>query len=670
MAVLISVTEGDVTQIVLADVGVQGATGPSSPASGTPFTPYGNIAATNVQTAIQELDDEKFGKAGGTVTGNLEIGTGGTLSFEGATADGFETTLAVVDPTADRTLTLPNVTGTFVTTGDTGTVTSTMLLDGTILNADVNASAAIAGTKISPDFGSQTIVTTGVYSAAGGSAAAPSIAFTGDLDTGIYSPGANQVAISTNGTGRLFVDANGNVGLNTTPGFVLDALRSNAGTIGRFRANGTDANVSVRNNAREGIIGSDTTQSYLLNTDAYPWTFWTNNTERMRLDSSGRLGLGTTSPTQQLHVKTDQAAYTWARIDNQSSSASAYSGLQLGAFGNSWGLAVGSSAANSNSLTFVTDAGGTNSEKARIDSSGKLLIGTSSARSNFYNSSNSARFQIEGSGSNDNYALSIVSNFAGSTNGAQVILAKSGGSNVGDTTLVSNGNTIGAISFQGADGTEFVPAASITGEVDGTPGANDMPGSLVFSTTADGAASPTERMRINNAGQILVNSTSGLSGAPFINVVFSAATNSAFCSNDTSSSSGAQHFRFFSGGTQVGYISTTTTATAYVTSSDYRLKENVVQIPNGITRLQQLKPSRFNFITDPDKTVDGFLAHEVQAIVPEAVTGVKDAVDDDGNPIYQGIDQSKLVPLLTAALQEAIAEIASLKDRVAALEAA
>ena len=91
MAVLISVTEGDVTQIVLADVGVQGATGPSSPASGTPFTPYGNIAATNVQTAIQELDDEKFGKAGGTVTGNLEIGTGGTLSFEGATADGFTT---------------------------------------------------------------------------------------------------------------------------------------------------------------------------------------------------------------------------------------------------------------------------------------------------------------------------------------------------------------------------------------------------------------------------------------------------------------------------------------------------------------------------------------------------------------------------------------------------
>ncbi len=83
------------------------------------------------------------------------------IVFEGATADDFETTLTVVDPTADNTITLPDVTGTVVTTGDTGTVTSTMILDGTILDADVNASAAIAGTKISPDFGSQTVVTTG-----------------------------------------------------------------------------------------------------------------------------------------------------------------------------------------------------------------------------------------------------------------------------------------------------------------------------------------------------------------------------------------------------------------------------------------------------------------------------------------------------------------------------
>jgi len=112
------------------------------------FTPFGSLASSNVQAAIEELDTEKLPLAGGTVTGNLEIGTAGSLSFEGSTANTFETTLAVVDPTADRTITLPNISGTVITTGDTGTVTSTMLLDGTIVDADVNASAAIAYSKL------------------------------------------------------------------------------------------------------------------------------------------------------------------------------------------------------------------------------------------------------------------------------------------------------------------------------------------------------------------------------------------------------------------------------------------------------------------------------------------------------------------------------------------
>jgi hypothetical protein len=117
-------------------------------ASQVAFTPEGTIGATNVQAAIEEVNNEKLGLAGGTVTGNLEIGAAGSLSFEGATANTFETTLAVVDPTADRTITLPDTTGTVVTTGDTGSVTSTMLLNGTIVDADVNASAAIAYSKL------------------------------------------------------------------------------------------------------------------------------------------------------------------------------------------------------------------------------------------------------------------------------------------------------------------------------------------------------------------------------------------------------------------------------------------------------------------------------------------------------------------------------------------
>lgn len=128
--------------------------------------------------------------------------------------------------------------------------------------------------------------------------------------------------------------------------------------------------------------------------------------------------------------------------------------------------------------------------------------------------------------------------------------------------------------------------------------------------------------------------------------------------------------KFFRSGVEVGSISVTGSATAYNESSDYRLKENIVDMTDGITRVKQLQPRRFNFIVNPDTTVDGFIAHEAQAVVPEAVTGTHDEVDENGDPVMQGIDKSKIVPLLTAALQEAIAKIETLETKVAALEAA
>lgn len=121
--------------------------------------------------------------------------------------------------------------------------------------------------------------------------------------------------------------------------------------------------------------------------------------------------------------------------------------------------------------------------------------------------------------------------------------------------------------------------------------------------------------------------------------------------------------------TPVGTISVTSTGTAYNTGSDYRLKENVVALTGAKARLNNLDVKRFNFIGVPSITVDGFLAHEAATVVPEAVTGTKDEVNAAGVPVYQGIDQAKLVPLLTAALQEAFAEIDALTTRVAALEA-
>lgn len=125
------------------------------------------------------------------------------------------------------------------------------------------------------------------------------------------------------------------------------------------------------------------------------------------------------------------------------------------------------------------------------------------------------------------------------------------------------------------------------------------------------------------------------------------------------------YIRFLHNNSVIGEIAQNgTAAVSYIETSDYRLKENITELSNGILRLQNLKPVRFNFITDPDKEVDGFLAHEVFNVVPEAITGKKDAVDRFGNIIPQGIDKSKLVPLLTAALLEAIDKIEVLENTV------
>lgn len=122
-------------------------------------------------------------------------------------------------------------------------------------------------------------------------------------------------------------------------------------------------------------------------------------------------------------------------------------------------------------------------------------------------------------------------------------------------------------------------------------------------------------------------------------------------------------------GTFISSINTNGSTISYNTGSDYRLKENVVALTGAKDRVNQLNTYRFNFIKNPGQVVDGFLAHEAQVVVPEAVTGDKDGAFDDGSPKYQLIDQSKIVPLLTAALQEAFAEIAALTARVEALEA-
>jgi hypothetical protein len=324
-------------------------------------------------------------------------------------------------------------------------------------------------------------------------------------------------------------------------------------------------------------------------------------------------------------------------------------------------------------ISFGTDViiGSTGgSERFRCDASGRLLVGTSSARANFFNSTISPGLQVEAAG-NDGSPNRFASITYGdsSTSGPIFVLGKHRGTTVGSTTVVNSGDEIGRIAFQGSDGTEFVEGAQIRAEVDSTPGANDMPGRLVFSTTADGASSPTERMRINNEGSVLINTTSTNLSANerlTVNGISTFYRGSGIAAYFQRTVSNGDVISFRRDATEVGTISVTTTATAYNTSSDYRLKENIVNLDGAIDRLKQLPVHRFNFIADPDTVVDGFIAHEAAEVVPECVTGAKDEMDDDGNPVYQGIDQSKLVPLLTAALQEAIAKIETLEARLTA----
>ena len=185
--------------------------------------------------------------------------------------------------------------------------------------------------------------------------------------------------------------------------------------------------------------------------------------------------------------------------------------------------------------------------------------------------------------------------------------------------------------------------------------ADSSGGPLSFNRFTGGAE--TEKMRIESDGTIAIPDSTdtgrilieGGFNNPQIGIIGPTTTNT-------------NKMYFSNGNGTVGTIATSGTSTSYNTSSDYRLKENEVVISNGIERLKQLKPYRFNFKADTDTTVDGFFAHEVSSVVPEAISGEKDGEE------MHGIDQSKLVPLLTSALQEAITKIETLEARVQALE--
>jgi hypothetical protein len=433
------------------------------------------------------------------------------------------------------------------------------------------------------------------------------------------------------GSEKMRIDASGRVGIGTssptnTSGLEIQTSSTTAGLW--VQTGGTTSSYNIA----EFRTGS--------NLDAL----------KIRGDGSsifqGNVGIGTSSPQAELDITDSSTSSVALRVVNTEptedsigsffSTGSAYSYIGIGAnetalYGRT-GLVLAADNPGSgwNPIRFST--GG--SERMRLDNNGNVGIGKVPA--------DGVRLDVEGDSSGNIYGLRI-------RNRGQVA-----------------GSAVSAIWSLNRDsgGDVNFPAASIKAikEQNWTTDFSTVDGAMIFETISNEISS--EKMRIDSSGNLLVGTTSSNSTGIIQGRHNNGASNAVLTTWNEAGSGTRIHMQFLdsAGGSDRGSITTNGSSTSFNTTSDYRLKENVVELTGATTRLKQLEPKRFNFIADADTTVDGFLAHEVQSIVPEAITGQHNEVDDDGNPVYQGIDQSKLVPLLVATIKELEVRITALEN--------
>ena len=353
--------------------------------------------------------------------------------------------------------------------------------------------------------------------------------------------------------------------------------------------------------------------------------FDTGGTERLLIDDSGNIGIGTTSPTAKLDVNV-----------NSSTAYSSTGESREDIIIHNTNGADGSGVNNHSTLGFhVADGATSQGFISYVRTADNLGAFTFSQRTG--SSSYAEAMRIDSSGNVDIKSSNL---YLTGSNDRRIKLSDSGVAGVSDSD-----NTV---HIRGDDDFMRLSAAGN--------------GGFIFEENG------TERMRINSSGHVGINTSNPQYG---LHLTGSANFESAYSLNATvlrinSTNSSNSYFAqaFYSGGTLAGYIyvNASNNTTQFATSSDYRLKENVNYNFDALSRVKQLKPARFNFIADAETTVDGFIAHEVSDIVPEAIIGEKDG------ELMQGIDQSKLVPILTKAIQEQQELIETLQAKVEALE--
>lgn len=349
---------------------------------------------------------------------------------------------------------------------------------------------------------------------------------------------------------------------------------------------------------------------------------------------------------------------------------------------------------NTNVSTLTADEANVGSNALVVNSSGNVGIGTSAPASKLYVSSTTSDISAGAasrnpvasfSGGNTNNRLDVYVDNSGGTahmglaaynlvGGATELGFYTGGSVTERMRIDSNGNV--GIGTSSPD--SKIHSVSTTAGANSVNFQNTNSGGYGVKFIGGGGASNlyiadfrdysgSSKVKFDGAGNLLVGTTSQLFADKF-NVTANGASQYSVFHNTNTTTAQQLSVVFARNGTTVGSINTTNTATAYATSSDYRLKEDWQPMSGSIDRLKNLNPVNFAWKEDGSR-VDGFLAHEAQEVVPEAVTGTKDAVDDEGNPEYQGVDYGRITPLLTAALKEAIEKIEMLEGRIAVLEA-